>query len=74
MDLLGFDFVASALPAHLKCIRSALPSQNPRNLITSMSTPSILALEHMNVKGTETQRVFVKGDVSRIEILDPLTD
>lgn len=52
MDLLGFDFVASALPVPLKCIRSALPSQNPRNLITSMSTPSILALEHKNVKGT----------------------
>lgn len=51
MNLLGFDFVASALPMPLKCIRSALLSQNPRNSIISMSTPSILALERLNVKG-----------------------
>lgn len=51
MNFLGFDFAASALPMPLKCIRSALLSQNPRNLVIPMSTPSIPALEHLNVKG-----------------------
>lgn len=63
---------------HLQCFSNVsalfLLSWNPRNSIIWVSTTSVLILELINVMGMKTQRLFVRNDVSRMEILDPLAD